>query len=1314
MGRPGRFRSGSGGSTSELLISTANIQSPSAQPPKAHQKRSSEASTTASQTLMQIILQLRDDRGHGLLHKIANDTSFLKVAQFLLHRAASVTLLEQFLTQADFESGYTPLHWAILHGSLPALLLLLRFPNERLVQRPMHLLLASANTNRSSDHHTIATIMTMKDGEGFTPFQLLSELQVKTLAEIRLSLPKPNVVESSSSTATETGTRQPSRRRASSFSLDEVEETDDPRHSSNPDLDTCDSCISKHGCEVMTFGATHHPALGVSDTTKHAHQTNCPQRILEFALSQRRSEQNNTAVQVAAAAHHSLILTRQGHVYACGLGKGGRLGTSDKEQSTPVPLRVKGPLLKRHVTFVAAAENHSICVTKDGIVFSWGSNRFGQLDASSSSNYAICPFPTRVADMKKPCIAVAAGDRHSVALTRFGEVYTWGDNTAGQLGRNRKSGVERVEALWNRGERVAIQVEASEKSTLVLVGPSGRNSRVNSVYTWGHGNRVPIKVTFDVGTVNQTGLCNPVDIACARHHNAAVTKDGRVFTFGLHAETLASKQSSSLVVASPVTGMYPENGGGFAVAVSASDQRTAVVTSQGHLFTWGSTADKDVMGHQGIRWQPSPKRVEGVHRAVSVAVAKEHTVLLLGTSFPELPRIVNDSSLENLAARRVCDHIDMFNVIPIAIMAERTQTSLLQNYCCQFIKENLDGVLTFGRKSELDVYLNEQLAESRATRDRDVAIHPLVMEAVMVEKSQSDWLGCCVETLHNLPVSTLVRYQHRTRRRAVSIHDHRQPEKSAEHLQTGHQGCSDKCLMLTSNLTSLGTEEEILEKHDSLSREIRSLKKRLTQAEKLLVKECLSSDEREKLNRKPLMEADLAQLIPALERVERLMAQRNVEAMTVITDDAQVKKEASKLEMVSGFHCDVCDVACPDANHLELHKSGRKHRNRLRQVEEEANDQTAKSISEGKRQQAIIVENVTSPVARTHRDNAWSTASSVQPRYQLPSPSVPPGPIVFDKAGPVWSTNATTEKATSLRSILAEETERKIGTTKLQKSCKPPAPTPSALASPRDEGPLPKSPWSSSPVVNPSPVVFTPVKRSSWAPPPVAKTPPVPPKLSSERPPMSVKKGSTSCKKQSLNDFLQGPAPVKTALTVVAPWAHAAAPKKDSLLTLPSTSAQAMSLLQIQRQEEEFAQRQSKHVAKEAKWYIGPVDRAGSFSSIQELDARERNMRLLIEEQHEIERQIKDQIELEKTKLEQLEKKKKSVRKNEKQKGTGNATSQPNRLQGKDAKASATGKSRKNASDSSNRKQKQPQAKPRGIAFDEGTARPEQDIIITL
>jgi hypothetical protein len=193
--------------------------------------------------------------------------------------------------------------------------------------------------------------------------------------------------------------------------------------------------------------------------------------------------------------------------------------------------------------------------------------------------------------------------------------------------------------------------------------------------------------------------------------------------------------------------MLRENGGGFAVAVSASENHTAILTATGSLFTFGDTYKPNIMGHEGVRWQPEPKRVPGVHQAVGVSASKEHTVLLIATIFPEIPRHIshvsarNMSTLEEIVGTIVAEHVDLFNVIPILVIAERTRTPHLLRYCREFIKMNLEGVLNVGQRSAMDCYLNEQLLDSTGllyehVEAKDDACHPLIRDVVFAGSLQ--------------------------------------------------------------------------------------------------------------------------------------------------------------------------------------------------------------------------------------------------------------------------------------------------------------------------------------------------------------------------------------------------------------------------------------------------------------------------------------------------------------------------------------------------------------------------------------------------
>ena len=686
--------------------------------------------------------------------------------------AGSTMMQRRFLLQPDKESGYTPFHIAIIHRDLAAILMFLRHATadgtstERLTQRPMTLLhAAEANHgyNRSNGHknnrgnnNLLITIANAIDHEGMTPLRLLGRLQLPELFRCRnylLSF-RPSV-DRNATMRLRTRSRQSSFGNSGNGNVSDDDNID--FFSENVDLfqnHECDSDNGKndvcadnvsYGFEVVTFGRPHHDALGVvrsgfssssssssfvssvtkdNNIHKYSHASAfCPQRVQEFA--QDIVGRQGSAMVVAAAQHHSLVVTKKGYLYTFGLGKGGRLGLGDDQpQQCPLPQRVLGPLQRRQVVSVAAAENHSLCVTSQGDVYSWGSNRFGQLGdhATGSSPVAPCgnrSIPRRVENLKQhPCVAVAAGERHSVTLSRKGEVYVWGDNTSGQLGVPRRAGiqkVQRVEALWgtstSRGRnssspKITIAIAAAAQSTLVLTtgSPSYSLTNANAIYEWGHGNHVPIRVHFECynkaakgkndsshrsssfGSSSFSRMPNPTAIACARYHNVAITSDGMVYTWGLHEESLGRSNSNKSVKqqqqqrrnSSPqlVSGMLPEKGGGFAVAVDASGSHTAVVCSNGSLFTWGTTDGNYVLGHEGVRWQPNPKRVPGVHRAVDVAVAKEHTILLIGTSFPTVSKNKRLLNLDVLASYKVAEYVDLFNVIPILMIAERTQVRM--------------------------------------------------------------------------------------------------------------------------------------------------------------------------------------------------------------------------------------------------------------------------------------------------------------------------------------------------------------------------------------------------------------------------------------------------------------------------------------------------------------------------------------------------------------------------------------------------------------------------------------------------------------
>lgn len=135
--------------------------------------------------------------------------------------------------------------------------------------------------------------------------------------------------------------------------------------------------------------------------------------------------------QVVLCKFHSVFLSQKGQVYTCGHGQGGRLGHGD-EQTYMVPKLVEG--LTGHKCFqVAAAKDHTVVLTEDGLVYSFGINTFHQLGILPPPSNCSVPKQVVAKNLKgRSVVGVAAGRFHTVLWTREA-IYTMGLN-GGQLG----------------------------------------------------------------------------------------------------------------------------------------------------------------------------------------------------------------------------------------------------------------------------------------------------------------------------------------------------------------------------------------------------------------------------------------------------------------------------------------------------------------------------------------------------------------------------------------------------------------------------------------------------------------------------------------------------------------------------------------------------------------------------------------------------------------------------------------------------------------------------------------------------------------
>ncbi|KAJ6655417.1 hypothetical protein lerEdw1_005414 [Lerista edwardsae] len=122
-------------------------------------------------------------------------------------------------------------------------------------------------------------------------------------------------------------------------------------------------------------------------------------------------------------ASHLLILSSEGKLSEHGI-------ESKRDRSQPRLLQELG---HKQIVQIACGDHHSMAMSKGGELFSWGQNDRGQLGLGRWTDSI--QEPQLVQALKGiPLAKIAAGTAHSMAVSLSGSVYSWGKNAFGQLG----------------------------------------------------------------------------------------------------------------------------------------------------------------------------------------------------------------------------------------------------------------------------------------------------------------------------------------------------------------------------------------------------------------------------------------------------------------------------------------------------------------------------------------------------------------------------------------------------------------------------------------------------------------------------------------------------------------------------------------------------------------------------------------------------------------------------------------------------------------------------------------------------------------
>jgi alpha-tubulin suppressor-like RCC1 family protein len=324
----------------------------------------------------------------------------------------------------------------------------------------------------------------------------------------------------------------------------------------------------------------------------------------------------------------SFVRTTQGDLWSFGFGSFGQAGIGPGSGSFPLQVGLS------KVRQVAAGGNFTLALLEDGRVFSWGDNTSGELGAAGTGRDrpAVVPGVTGVTQ-------IAAGGDTAYALRSDGTVLAWGLNNLGQLGTGSTTPASRTKPAPVPGLTGVTQIAAGSRSAVAVLGNG-------TVKAWGGNANQVLGVGSTASSVNVptlvknlTGVTRlAIGGGITGGHTLALLGNGTVKAWGSNGSgqigigTVGADQPTPVAV--PGLTNVAEIGTGFGYSV--------VRLTDGTVRTWGLN-DRGQLGIGSVNNQSRPTLVPTVRYASAIAVGLNHT--LVATKAPQFELRMSPSPL---------------------------------------------------------------------------------------------------------------------------------------------------------------------------------------------------------------------------------------------------------------------------------------------------------------------------------------------------------------------------------------------------------------------------------------------------------------------------------------------------------------------------------------------------------------------------------------------------------------------------------------------------------------------------------------------
>jgi len=320
--------------------------------------------------------------------------------------------------------------------------------------------------------------------------------------------------------------------------------------------------------------------------------------------------------EVSVGDAHTAAIDKDGKLYVWGNNTYGQLGDAGTTTSL-IPVQIRAD---KNWIAVSAGYAHTTAIDKDGKLWAWGYNVYGQLGDGSTTNGNV-PIQIRA---DKDWIAVSAGFSHTVAIDKNGKLWAWGRNLESQLGDGGISGTNSNVPV-QIGTKDWIAVSAGRYHTTAI-------DKDGKLWAWGSSNCGQLgdnttairSAPVQVGTLAQQALPNWkwIAVSAGELHTAAIAEDGKLWAWGYNGEGQLGDGTSDTKYA-PVQIRTDKDW----IAVSAGGSHTAAIDKDNKLWIWGNN-ESSQLGINTIKSGNAPVQLGG-DRWIAVSASRyAHTAAI--------------------------------------------------------------------------------------------------------------------------------------------------------------------------------------------------------------------------------------------------------------------------------------------------------------------------------------------------------------------------------------------------------------------------------------------------------------------------------------------------------------------------------------------------------------------------------------------------------------------------------------------------------------------------------------------------------------